>query len=133
MLPSFTSLTYKHSRSFTSSCALQFFCDEHFLYTTFLGPYLPKDRPVTVVDAGANIGLASILYSQVINFNGEVLAIEANPSTLQVRPEDEQICCVSVLTSRAISSLTFLSSVQIRFNLRIILAIGRSVIACPCL
>ena len=66
-------------------CVLQFFCDEHFLYTTFLGPYLPKDRPITVVDAGANIGLASILYSQVINFNGEVLAIEANPSTLQVR------------------------------------------------
>jgi hypothetical protein len=63
---------------------MQFFCAEHFLFATFLGPYLPKGRPVTVVDAGANIGLASILYSQVINFNGEVLAIEANPSTLEV-------------------------------------------------
>lgn len=38
-----------------------------------------------VVDAGANIGLASMLFSQVINFNGEILAIEANPSTLEVR------------------------------------------------
>ena len=65
---------------------MQFFCQSHFLYTTFLGAYLPKNRPAVVVDAGANIGLASILFSQVINFNGEVFSIEANPSTLEVRP-----------------------------------------------
>jgi hypothetical protein len=63
---------------------MQFFCQEHFLFATYLGPFLPKTRPAVVVDAGANIGLASILFSQVINFNGEVLAIEANPSTLEV-------------------------------------------------
>lgn len=75
---------------------MQFFCAQHFLYTTYLGPYLPKDRPTTVVDAGANIGLASILYSQIINFDGEVLAIEANPSTLDVcpPPSDNVVVCV---------------------------------------
>lgn len=72
---------------------MQFFCAEHFLYTSLLGPYLPKGRPVTVVDAGANIGLASILYAQIINFNGEVLAIEANPSTLEVRAA---LCCSAI-------------------------------------
>lgn len=63
---------------------MQFFCQPHFLYTRLLGPYLPTDRPTTVVDAGANIGLASMLYAQVINFNGEIIAVEANPSTLKV-------------------------------------------------
>jgi hypothetical protein len=72
--------------------AVQFFCDENFLFTTFLGPYIPKDRPTTVVDAGANIGLATILFSQIINFNGEILAIEPNPSTLEVRCPTLLLC-----------------------------------------
>jgi hypothetical protein len=54
------------------------------MYTKRLAPYIPTDRPTTVVDAGANIGLASVLYAQIINFNGEIIAIEANPSTLKV-------------------------------------------------
>ena len=74
---------------------MQFFCENHFQYISVLGPWLPKDRPVTVVDAGANIGLASILFSQLINFNGEVLAIEANPSTLEVL----QLCLLSPVLS----------------------------------
>ena len=64
---------------------MQFFCEPHFHFIAMLAPWLPKHRPATVVDAGANIGLASILFSQLINFDGEVLSIEANPSTLEVR------------------------------------------------
>ena len=63
---------------------MQFFCQEHFLYASFLGAFLPRDRPAVVVDAGANIGLATILFAQVINFNGEILSVEANPSTVEV-------------------------------------------------
>lgn len=73
---------------------MQFYCMPHFLYVRLLGPYLPTDRPATVVDAGANIGLASMLYAQVINFNGEIIAIEANPSTLKVCIQ--QIVCAGL-------------------------------------
>ena len=61
--------------------------------------YLPKDRPAVVVDAGANIGLASILFTQVINFNGEVLAIEANPSTVKV--------CTAAFAAEPLHELSF--------------------------
>jgi hypothetical protein len=77
---------------------MQFFCEPHFHFISALGPWLPKNRPVTVVDAGANIGLATILFSQFINFNGEVLSIEANPSTLEVRLSSP--CCVEFVSDQ---------------------------------
>ena len=49
-----------------------------------LSKYLPLDRPVTFLDAGANIGMASLLFSHLIMGNGQVLSVEANPETAQV-------------------------------------------------
>lgn len=63
---------------------LQVYCDADFAFLPKLAPYLPLGRPVSVLDAGTNIGLAAILFAQLIKFNGEVMAVDANPGTLEV-------------------------------------------------
>lgn len=67
-------------------CFLQVYCDNDFAFLPRLAPYLPLDRPVSVLDAGTNVGLAAILFAQLIKFRGEVVAVDANPGTLAVRP-----------------------------------------------
>jgi FkbM family methyltransferase len=49
-----------------------------------LGKFLPLERPVSILDAGANIGGASILFAQLARFSGEVLAVDANPMTFEL-------------------------------------------------
>lgn len=49
-----------------------------------LSAYMPVNRPVSILDAGANIGGASILFAQLVAFNGEVLAVDANPMTFEL-------------------------------------------------
>jgi hypothetical protein len=73
------------ARLLRGSVLLQFFCENNFLYMTHLANYLPRDRPATIVDAGANIGLASLMHAVAMNFYGQVLSVEANPMTLRVR------------------------------------------------
>eukprot|EP00892_Ulva_mutabilis_P006593 jgi/Ulvmu1/4305/UM002_0026.1 len=63
---------------------LQVFCGGDFGFMARLSEYLPMDRPVSFLDAGANIGMASILFSQLIMGNGQVLSVEANPETAEV-------------------------------------------------
>lgn len=63
----------------------QLYCGGDFGFMHRLTEYLPLRRPTTILDAGANIGLSSILFSHMIMSYGEVLAVEANPETLQVR------------------------------------------------
>lgn len=64
---------------------VQVYCDSDFAFLPRLAPYLPLDRPVSVLDAGTNVGLAAILFAQLIKFHGEVVAVDANPETLTVR------------------------------------------------
>jgi predicted O-methyltransferase YrrM len=63
---------------------LQIYCTQDFLFMSTIGSYLPLDRPLTVLDAGANIGLAAVLFAQLIRFSGEVMAVDANPATCEV-------------------------------------------------
>jgi FkbM family methyltransferase len=58
-------------------------CWQEFRFLEWLAEYMP-DRPVTFFDAGANIGMASVLFAKVMRFTGEVLAVEANPETYAV-------------------------------------------------
>lgn len=51
-----------------------------FGFLEHLAKFLPIGRPVTILDAGANIGGASILFSQLIAFSGEVRLLPASCS-----------------------------------------------------
>lgn len=61
------------------------FCSEDFAFLRQLTQYVPLARPVTVLDAGANVGLATILFAEAIRFNGQVVSVDANPGTMKVR------------------------------------------------
>jgi FkbM family methyltransferase len=74
------------TRRLAGTC-LQVYCGGpkgDFGFLTHLGRFLPLSRPVSVLDAGANLGGASILFSQLIGFNGEVVAVDANPMTFEL-------------------------------------------------
>jgi predicted O-methyltransferase YrrM len=64
---------------------LQVYCGADFKFMRTLAQYFDMSRPTTFLDAGANIGLASLLFTQMMMSNGETLAVDANPSTLEVR------------------------------------------------
>lgn len=93
----------------------QFFCEPHFHYISYLGPWLPKNRPATIVDAGANIGLASILFAQFANFNSEILAIEANPSTLEILEENVAVLGDGIKTVGAALAPQHLAGSSVNF------------------
>ena len=62
-----------YHRSFSRS--VQVFCGGptgDFGFLERLGQFLPLGRQVTILDAGANIGGASVLFSQLIGGYGEV-------------------------------------------------------------
>ena len=46
--------------------------------------YLPMDGHVTVLDAGANVGLVSLLFEQITRYNSVVLSVDAMPGTFDV-------------------------------------------------
>lgn len=64
---------------------MQVFCGLDFGFLKKLTDFVPLARPVTVLDAGANVGLATLLFAQVIRFNGQVVSVDANPGTMTVR------------------------------------------------
>ena len=61
---------------------MQVLCQDNFRFLARLVPFMPPyDAPVTFLDAGANIGLASILFAHILGALGQVLAVEALPNT----------------------------------------------------
>ena len=57
-------------------------CKNDFAFLARLAPFMPPfGAPVTFLDAGANIGLASIRFAQFIGLTGQVLSVEAFPDT----------------------------------------------------
>lgn len=65
--------------------AVQVYCGGDFGFMAQLAKYLPTSRPATFLDAGANIGMASLLFAHLIMGNGQVISVEANPETAQVQ------------------------------------------------
>ena len=62
----------------------QVYCQKHFKYMKKLADFMPIYKPVTFLDAGSNIGVASMLFSHAMMGNGEVLSVEAHPETFEV-------------------------------------------------
>ena len=58
---------------------LQVYCGADFGFLHTLSEFLPTNKPVTVLDAGANIGAASLLFAHLIGMHGQVVAVEAFP------------------------------------------------------
>lgn len=75
---------------------MQVYCGGDFGFMAKLSKYLPIGRPATFLDAGANIGMATLLFSQLIMGNGQVLSVEANPETAQVRALSPPRLCMCV-------------------------------------
>eukprot|EP00892_Ulva_mutabilis_P006528 jgi/Ulvmu1/4247/UM192_0007.1 len=74
---------------------LQVYCGGDFGFLPRLAPYLPAG-PISVLDAGTNVGLAAILFAQLIKFRGEVVAVDANPQTLQVMRQNTEFLGAAV-------------------------------------
>jgi FkbM family methyltransferase len=62
----------------------QVFCSEDSDFLHVLAHFMPTDRPLTVLDAGANIGFSSLLFARFIKFHGKVIAVEAHPDSLRM-------------------------------------------------
>ena len=60
------------------------YCGADFNYLHTLAEFLPTDRPITILDAGANIGAASVLFSHFLALNGQVIAVEAFPPNFKI-------------------------------------------------
>lgn len=63
---------------------MQAFCGVSFRFLAGLVAYALPGRPLTVLDAGANIGLASMLFAHYIRFDGTIVAVDASPPTFDV-------------------------------------------------
>lgn len=64
---------------------LQVYCGGDFTFLSILADFIPTDRPSTFLDAGANIGAASILFAHLVALHGgTVLSVEAFPPNFEV-------------------------------------------------
>ena len=72
------------SNSVTQEVASQVLCSEDFAFVARLPAYLPRSRPATFLDAGANIGMASLLFSLLLPSPSSVTSVEAHPNTYDV-------------------------------------------------
>ena len=63
---------------------VQVYCSTDFAFMEQLVTYLPMDGRITVLDAGANIGLASLLFEQITRYKSIVLSVDAMPKTFDV-------------------------------------------------
>eukprot|EP00892_Ulva_mutabilis_P004679 jgi/Ulvmu1/2583/UM014_0034.1 len=63
---------------------LQIYCGGDFEFIKTLAAFMPINKPLTYLDAGSNIGMASVLFSHSIMGNGQVIAVDANPETVKV-------------------------------------------------
>ena len=87
-----------HSRQ----CTMQVFCQHEWDHLLALLPYVPWDRPVHVLDAGANIGLASLVLTAFIRHHGTITAVEASPPTFQQLQRNMQNSTAVVLVNAAV-------------------------------
>lgn len=57
---------------------------QRFGFFKELIPYIPLTRPLAFLDAGANAGFASFLFARLMQFQGELVSVEMNPSSAQL-------------------------------------------------
>lgn len=62
---------------------MQVFCRRQWDMLLELLPYVPFDRPAHVLDAGANIGLASLLFVPFIHHHGTITSVEASAANFE--------------------------------------------------
>lgn len=62
----------------------QVYCSNDFDFFEQLGQLLPRDLNVSILDAGANVGLVTELFMALTQFRGHVTAVDANPGTADV-------------------------------------------------
>lgn len=62
--PDARSIRGRVPRSLLMVAAVQVFCGHDFAFLSRLAAVLPLTRPVTVLDAGANVGLVTALLAQ---------------------------------------------------------------------
>ena len=67
-----------------AAATVQVFCRKQWDLLLQLLPYVPFDRPAHVLDAGANIGLASLLFTPFLRHLGTITAVDASPPTFHV-------------------------------------------------
>lgn len=70
---------------------VQIYCGGDFEFIKTLANYMPIDKPLTYLDAGSNIGCASVLFAHSIMGRGQVVAVDANPETVKVRRVREHV------------------------------------------
>jgi predicted O-methyltransferase YrrM len=75
---------------------VQAYCTEDFKYIRYLSDYL-ESPDITILDAGANIGLASLFMLHATWFKGHVLAVDAHPGTVEVCLHVLFHCCIVAL------------------------------------
>lgn len=64
--------------------AAQVYCARDFEFITTMRRWMPPHRPPVFVDAGANIGAATLLLSHLSALQGHVFSIEASPENLEI-------------------------------------------------
>jgi FkbM family methyltransferase len=66
------------------SAEMQVFCTGDFSYMAALTPFTPKDRPMAILDIGANAGFASWLFTRFMRFEGDLVAVEPHKETFEM-------------------------------------------------
>lgn len=62
---------------------MQAFCGNAFRFLGNMVDFVPN-TPQTLLDAGANVGFASLLFAPFLRYSGRILAVDASPSTHEV-------------------------------------------------
>lgn len=76
-----------------------------FDYLKLLVPYVPRRRPLAILDAGANAGFASFLFARFMRFQGELVSVEMNPTSARmVRRNTATFNSIDGFRSRVVNS-----------------------------
>jgi FkbM family methyltransferase len=63
---------------------MQAYCSRTFGFLAGLASYALSSRPLTFLDAGANIGLASMFFAHYIGYDGTIIAVDASPPNFEL-------------------------------------------------
>lgn len=64
---------------------MQAHCESTFDFALMLANYMPREGEVSILDAGASIGLSTMLLMQASWFGAQIFAVEGHPGSVRVR------------------------------------------------